>query len=230
MSPEARDRSFDELARGLASGEFSRRKALRLMGGTLVGAAVASVPGLAWAAPGGNSACAQFCTANFPPGPQRRQCTSQGARGGGPCYECTPGIGPGPNFVPPDCPGGDFNTETCECGAVMECARSEDLCAGAFCCPNSTCECFWTTEGGTACFTPTIVCGNPEVQVCASSSECPTGFACVVTCGCGSVCYPLCGTPSPFPFPPDSEFCPPSTTLQAQSPQPQDLRGAGLES
>ena len=32
MSPEARERSFDELARGLASGEVSRRKALRVMG------------------------------------------------------------------------------------------------------------------------------------------------------------------------------------------------------
>jgi hypothetical protein len=53
--------SLDELAKGLASGTTSRGKALRWMGGALVGAAVASVPGLAWAAPGGNSACAQFC-------------------------------------------------------------------------------------------------------------------------------------------------------------------------
>ena len=32
MSPEARDHSFDDLARGLASGTLSRGKALRLMG------------------------------------------------------------------------------------------------------------------------------------------------------------------------------------------------------
>jgi stigma-specific protein Stig1 len=41
--------SFDELARGLANGTVSRRQALRLVGGALVGAALASVPGVAWA-------------------------------------------------------------------------------------------------------------------------------------------------------------------------------------
>jgi hypothetical protein len=43
MSPEARERSFDELARGLASGDISRRRALRLMGAALVGGALASL-------------------------------------------------------------------------------------------------------------------------------------------------------------------------------------------
>jgi hypothetical protein len=51
MSPEARESSFDELARGLASGSLTRGKALRLMGAALVGGALASIPGLAWAAP-----------------------------------------------------------------------------------------------------------------------------------------------------------------------------------
>ena len=41
--------SFDELAKGLATGAVSRRKALGWMGGALVGAALASVPGVAWA-------------------------------------------------------------------------------------------------------------------------------------------------------------------------------------
>jgi hypothetical protein len=43
------DTSFDELAKGLASGRVSRGKALRLVGGALLGAALASVPGVAWA-------------------------------------------------------------------------------------------------------------------------------------------------------------------------------------
>ena len=43
MSPEARERSFDELARGLASGEVSRRRAIRLMGAALVGGTLASL-------------------------------------------------------------------------------------------------------------------------------------------------------------------------------------------
>ena len=51
MSPEARERSFDELARGLASGSISRGKALKLMGAALVGGVLASSPGVALAAP-----------------------------------------------------------------------------------------------------------------------------------------------------------------------------------
>jgi hypothetical protein len=47
MSPEARDHSFDELTRGLASGTISRGKALRLMGAAFVGGALASIPGIA---------------------------------------------------------------------------------------------------------------------------------------------------------------------------------------
>ena len=47
----AEEHSFDELARGLASGTVSRSKMLRLLGGVLVGGVVASIPGLAWAQP-----------------------------------------------------------------------------------------------------------------------------------------------------------------------------------
>jgi hypothetical protein len=43
------EHSFDELARGLASGSVSRGKALRLMGAALVGGALASIPGVAQA-------------------------------------------------------------------------------------------------------------------------------------------------------------------------------------
>jgi hypothetical protein len=43
MSPEARERSFDELTRGLASGSISRRRALRLMGAALVAGTLASL-------------------------------------------------------------------------------------------------------------------------------------------------------------------------------------------
>src|SRR5215211_1428537 len=81
---------FDDVAKGLASGTVSRGQALRWMGGALVGAALASVPGVAWAANDGNSACAHFCTQTFPPGPQRAECISAAARGEGLCFECGP--------------------------------------------------------------------------------------------------------------------------------------------
>src|SRR4051794_22305460 len=55
---------FDELARGLADGSVTRGKALRLMGSALVGTALASVPGVAWAndrCPEGESRCNDRC-------------------------------------------------------------------------------------------------------------------------------------------------------------------------
>jgi hypothetical protein len=64
MSPEAREHSFDELARALASGSLSRRKALRLMGGLLVGGTLGSLPGVAWAddrCPEGQTRCGERC-------------------------------------------------------------------------------------------------------------------------------------------------------------------------
>jgi hypothetical protein len=41
------EHSFDELARGLATGSVSRRRALKLMGGALLGGMLASIPGVA---------------------------------------------------------------------------------------------------------------------------------------------------------------------------------------
>jgi hypothetical protein len=58
------EHSFDELARGLASGSISRRKALRLMGAALLGGTLASIPGVALAAPGcpeGTTKCGPLC-------------------------------------------------------------------------------------------------------------------------------------------------------------------------
>ena len=49
MATQTTERSLDELAKGLASGTLSRGKAIRWMGGALLGAALASVPGVAWA-------------------------------------------------------------------------------------------------------------------------------------------------------------------------------------
>jgi Dickkopf N-terminal cysteine-rich region len=46
-----REGSFDDLAKGLATGAVSRRKALRMLGAVLVGGVLASVPGVALAKP-----------------------------------------------------------------------------------------------------------------------------------------------------------------------------------
>jgi hypothetical protein len=45
------DHTFDDFARELASGKMSRGRALRLLGSTLLGGVLASVPGMALGAP-----------------------------------------------------------------------------------------------------------------------------------------------------------------------------------
>src|SRR3712207_1592033 len=92
MARETRESSFDELSRGLASGNLSRGKALRLMGAALLGGTLGSVVGIGEAAadPPGCRRNGERCRRN-------RQCCSGncfshgrciGAPGGG--LGCTP--------------------------------------------------------------------------------------------------------------------------------------------
>jgi hypothetical protein len=152
--------SFDSLARGLASGTISRRQALRWMGGALVGSALASIPGVALARPSGNMACDEFCHAVFT-GRAAGQCTQSGTRGAGPCFKCTPGVGPGPNFTPPECGAGErFNPSTCQC---------ELICSNACCC---SCDYIDPVTGER-----TVVCNSPTTattpiecnEICAAN-------------------------------------------------------------
>jgi hypothetical protein len=74
----------------------------------------------------------------------------------------------------PACP--DFN-----CGAFQVCGSGGiDICV-----------CDQTIE--TRCFCwANFFCSDPGATACASSSDCPTGWACVTTC-CGQTCAPDCG-------------------------------------
>jgi len=189
--------SFDEVAKGLANGTISRRQALRWMGGALAGAAFASVPGVAFAAPEGNLACDEFCHANFSER-EAGQCTRAGSHGTGPCYECTPGIGPGPHFTPECGPNEEFNPETCEC-EVIGCSGGS--CEGGFpnCNNDPGCFCLQTAEGGSFCFLEgSAFCG----QTCQSSLDCGPGSVCVVNTCCpfdplSSTCLPISQTQCP---------------------------------
>jgi hypothetical protein len=173
-----KEHSLDELAKGLASGTVSRRKALRLMAVALVGSALASFPGVTRAAEGDNSACAKFCRENFPPGRERGECISAGARGEGPCF---------------DNGGGN-----CDLGGIEPSCQTGFL----FGCRNGTgnCFCMKTTEGTAFCAESVRICG-PEIEatVCRSSQDCPPGWGCAATC-CNPelettpICNPPCGT------------------------------------
>jgi hypothetical protein len=189
---------FDDLAKGLASGTVSRGQALRWMGGALVGAALASVPGVAWAAPGGNSACVQFCKEVFP-GPGRDECIGAAARGEGLCFEC------GPKATDPT---------RVLCGQVC-CASGESCSANEqcvlpipFCDPASTEPCGTSPSGtpaaGTNCFCRPLVegggfCATAQINFCSrgcnTNDDCPRGTFCTTdgrplgfAGGCVSTC------------------------------------------
>jgi hypothetical protein len=184
MSPEARERSFDELARGLASGSVSRRRALRLMGAAVVGGALASL--------GIREAAAD------PPGCKRngKNCTKDKVCCSGNCESGTCAA------APPTCVanGGTCSTST-------DCCSGN--CSNGFCCAsgrvglsNGTCAIPCTTApectGGCECtgrsvnpaqgFCGTLMLGGG----CATDAECPTGQFCSNQGFGGDVCMQAC--------------------------------------
>src|SRR5215208_5733532 len=112
----------------------------------LLGGVLASIPAVALAqTTGGHRTCAAFCRSAFGPR-EAAECTRAGARGEGPCFECTPGVGPGPNFTPPECgtTGETFDPSWCE--------RVDACTTGAFTCGmtadgRSDCQCQTTIDG-----------------------------------------------------------------------------------
>src|SRR5215217_2864222 len=157
--------SLDELAKGLANGTLSRGKAIRLVGGALLGAALASVPGVAWAdddrCSEGQTRCGDRCV-NL----QRNErhcgsCFHRCAEG----EECVSGV----------CQGGGCPRGTTPCGT--QCCQTGTTCVEGTCCPDAQ------------------VCGaGTSLTCCAEGQECVDGVcsqACLSnggTCTSGAQC------------------------------------------
>jgi hypothetical protein len=159
--------SFDELARELAGG-VSRRKALKLLGGALVGAVLASVPGVAWAAKGGNSACAKFCRENFPPGRERGECIRAGERGEGPCFEDGT-----------ECVSDELTCFTPESSSGCHCVANEcTFTVTCVCCPpGGPCPCLEVDETDPCTGPQAVSCDvENENETFCSSAACPPGI------------------------------------------------------
>jgi hypothetical protein len=162
--------SFDELAKGLATGAVSRRKALRWMGGALVGATLASVPGVAWA-----NDCRRL-------GRECRrdpQCCSKNCIRRGDDKVCS-------------CPTGQTRcNDRCvnlkrnerHCGACFNRCLERSECAGGVCrggCPSGRTLC----DDGFC--TPNCPSGlTLNTSTCQCEGECPTGQ---VLCSLQGVC------------------------------------------
>jgi len=165
------DRSFDELATGLASGTISRRRVLRLMASAVVGAALASVSGVAWAAP---------------PEGRGRPCPRGAKKCGDTCC-----------FSPEDrCCRGVCTTvgmDRSNCGRCgNECATGEGCCGGK-CVPLNTHEhcsgCFAGCHEAEICVDGSCQCPEPGHTVCANVC-CPEGHCVFVDEATGFTCVP----------------------------------------
>ena len=214
-----RERSFDALARGLANGSISRRKALRMLGAALVGSALASIPGMALAQPppGACKPKGAKCIVN-------RDCCSQNCFTQNGKLICGPVSGA--CFNNNDCtslPGQDQCTRAvCNpagvcvlepvancCLEVSQCPTSNDQCLKATCVNN---VCGVEPDAGKSCndglrcteddrcnaaglcVGTTKTC-PPSNNPCAARTECnPATGACVeIPVNAGTVCRPAQG-------------------------------------
>jgi hypothetical protein len=166
MSPEARERSFDELAKGLASGNVSRGQALRLMGAALVGGTLASIPGIA-------SAKAPL-RLNGRKCKQSSQCASGNCEGG----ECSAFLGNGENCIA---------NEQC----VSRNCSTDGVCSvGGGGCPTN-CQREDRADGtGTVCIDCSVGCTSAltDCSQCPEGTTCVTGGSFGTLFGCGVAC------------------------------------------
>jgi hypothetical protein len=211
MTEEPRESSFDELAKGLASGTLSRRKALRLMGAALVGGVFASVPGGAFAArpvpcAPGVERCGRNCcpNADFICAQGKCACPTGTTRIGNTCCQneqvCGSSCGcqTGQGCCNSVCT--DLSTTT-NCGA---CGRT---CSPIQSCVGGQCQCSNTCPAGDMVANPTTCqceCPNPNqeqiVPACAvDASDNPTQCVCCNITQLESPCCehdPLTGRPT----------------------------------
>jgi len=186
MAPQAREHSFDQLARGLASGSISRGKALRLMGAALVGGALASV-GISEASadPGG-------CKRNGKKCKNDDQCCSENCDSvSGTCTAACGANGATCDSGTQCCSGfcqGDMCVESCIPPNAIPCdPRDFEACGGIL----STCSCIPEASGGAYCSSRgtgifcTTACDCPAGQFCNPFA---TGGLCTVV---AEVCTPI---------------------------------------
>jgi len=202
MSPEAREHSFDELVRGLASGEFSRRKALRLMGAALVGGTLSSL-GI-----DGVAAADDLCKPVGKKCRKDKQCCS-GICSNGRCAACPAGTTLCGGQCVSSCSEGVLDPTTCQC-----------VCPAVSCC----CTCLYQ-DNTTGNFIVICNASNSTIteaqcqQSCQSATPPPGtsffnfGHACEPgSSGLLRVCRPIVGSPNETGFQCEAPFCIPPPT------------------
>jgi hypothetical protein len=216
--------SLDDLAKGLATGTLSRGKALRWMGGALLGTALASFPGVAWAndcrrlgreCRRDSQCCSRNCVrrgddkvCGCPEGKRRcgDRCVNRETNENH-CGSCFNSCEEGEECVDGECGGGcPSGRVPCATGTCGTCCLEGWECVEGVCtivctpsCPEG-CNCQLSADGGAN------VCiasgGAPIVSSCA---ECPTAdfpenTECIKQGGCGAEPFLACARPCPQPI------------------------------
>ena len=173
--------SFDELAKGLANGSFSRGQALRWIGAALLGGVLASIPGVALAhhRPDHTGGSGSGPPSEIPP-TGSQGCPAPKIRKRGQCVCPTDPTCRTPKVQNP-------TTCECECSSNQEecfglCCSTDEVCASGICCPSDNyCATF------DQCCASDDVC-TPLGGCCPSENAC-FGFC----CASDEVCAPLGG-------------------------------------
>jgi stigma-specific protein Stig1 len=173
MATQTTERSLDELAKGLASGTLSRGKAIRWMGGALLGAALASFPGVAWA-----NDCRRLgreCRRDS-------QCCSKNCVRWGDHKVC--GCPEGKTRCNVRCV--NLQTNERHCGSCFNRCPEGSECMGGVCqCPSGT----------TLCSEQCVSTACPQGQFFDQATcQCIAEGQCTVGCDCGTACnFQQCG-------------------------------------
>jgi hypothetical protein len=164
-----RERTFDELAKSLADGKLSRRKALRMLGAAVMGGVLASVPGMAWAAKptcaGGATKCGSKCC------PDSTYVCSKGK------CACPAGTTPIGNTC---CQNAQVCGSSCGCPTGQSCVNGGCVCPAAtptYCAATNTCVDIQTDPAN---------CGGCN-QTCTEGQGCADG-TCQDICPAVSCC------------------------------------------
>ena len=202
--------SLDELAKGLATGTLSRGKAIRWMGSALLGAALASVPGVAWAndcrrlgreCRRDSQCCSKNCVrrgddkvCGCPEGKTRcnDRCVNL-KRNENHCGSCSNRCGDGEQCVRGECQGGCPAEKICGeacCTADESCWSGPEI---AICCSlDPFCAGVVTVEGQDVCVDYAAY-GDCNRPTCNMDAECSSGEVCVSTfCDPENRCVPVC--------------------------------------
>jgi hypothetical protein len=183
-TPPLVDHSVDELAKGLATGTLSRRKALRLVGAALVGGVLASIPGVAWAQP---QRPAGACRPQCPEGYTCTRSSRERGQGGKQIFFCCPADPQGECCLPEDfCPSGECCLPEGQCMPNGQCCFGEIMPNGECCqgevTPNGECCQGAVMFTGECCPSPMNYCSR---VICDASGNC---VSCEVCCPAGVQC------------------------------------------